>query len=44
LIIEVHNHPEEAVSDGAQSLIPSKFLNLMNELKGVASSVGRKIS
>ncbi|MHB8155254.1 MAG: 3-deoxy-7-phosphoheptulonate synthase [Candidatus Omnitrophota bacterium] len=44
LIIEVHNHPEEAVSDGAQSLIPSKFLNLMGELKAVANSVGRKIS
>jgi len=44
LIIEVHNHPEEAVSDGAQSLIPSKFFNLMGELRGVANSVGRKIS
>ena len=44
LIIEVHNHPEEAVSDGAQSLIPSKFLNLMSELKLVANSVGRRIS
>ena len=44
LIIEVHNHPEEAVSDGAQSLLPSKFLSLMAELKKVASSVGRKIS
>ncbi|MCX5698713.1 MAG: 3-deoxy-7-phosphoheptulonate synthase [Candidatus Omnitrophica bacterium] len=43
LIIEVHNHPEEAVSDGAQSLIPGKFLNLMKELKAVANSVGRKI-
>jgi 3-deoxy-7-phosphoheptulonate synthase len=40
----VHNHPEEAVSDGAQSLIPNKFFNLMVELKGVANSVGRKIS
>ena len=44
LIIEVHNHPEEAVSDGAQSLIPGKFFNLMRELKAVANSVGRKIS
>jgi 3-deoxy-7-phosphoheptulonate synthase len=44
LIIEVHNHPEEAVSDGAQSLIPSKFFNLMAQLRGVADSVGRKIS
>lgn len=44
LIIEVHNHPEEAVSDGAQSLLPGKFFNLVNELKGVANSVGRKVS
>ena len=43
LIIEVHNHPEEAVSDGAQSLIPSKFLSLMVELRKVANSVGRII-
>jgi 3-deoxy-7-phosphoheptulonate synthase len=43
LIIEVHNHPEEAVSDGAQSLIPDRFLELMNQLRGIANSVGRKI-
>jgi 3-deoxy-7-phosphoheptulonate synthase len=44
LIIEVHNHPEEAVSDGGQSLIPVKFNNLMYELKSIASSIGRTIS
>ncbi len=44
LIIEVHNHPEEAVSDGAQSLLPANFLNLMAELKNIAAAVGRKIS
>ena len=43
LIIEVHNHPEEAVSDGSQSLIPAKFLKLMIQLQGIANSVGRKI-
>jgi 3-deoxy-7-phosphoheptulonate synthase len=43
LIIEVHNHPEEAVSDGAQSLIPDKFSNLMGQLRAVANSVGRII-
>lgn len=41
LIIEVHNHPEEAVSDGAQSLIPDKFSSLMEQLRSVAGSVGR---
>ncbi|MDD5465227.1 MAG: 3-deoxy-7-phosphoheptulonate synthase [Candidatus Omnitrophica bacterium] len=44
LLIEVHNHPEEAVSDGAQSLIPERFSSLMGELKGIANSIGRKIS
>lgn len=44
LLIEVHNHPEEAVSDGAQSLIPERFLSLMGELKSIANSIGRKIS
>lgn len=44
LIIEVHNHPEDAVSDGAQSLIPERFQRLMNELRAVAKSIGKKIS
>jgi 3-deoxy-7-phosphoheptulonate synthase len=43
LIIEVHDHPEEAMSDGAQSLLPSNFANLMQELKLVAKAVGREI-
>lgn len=43
LIIEVHNRPEEAVSDGAQSLVPDNFSGLMKELKNIALAVGRKI-
>ncbi len=43
LIIEVHNHPEDAVSDGAQSLIPEKFSGLMDQLRAVANAVGRMI-
>ncbi|MDP2941504.1 MAG: 3-deoxy-7-phosphoheptulonate synthase [Candidatus Omnitrophota bacterium] len=43
LIIEVHNHPEEAVSDGAQSLLPENFTALMQELKTLAQAVGREI-
>ena len=43
LIIEVHNHPEEAVSDGAQSLIPDNFSILMSEIKAIANSLGRKL-
>lgn len=43
LIIEVHANPEEALSDGEQSLKPDKFKVLMNELKAVAKAVGREI-
>ena len=43
LIIEVHSHPEDAMSDGAQSLIPSNFVQLMEDLKIIAKSIGREI-
>ncbi len=41
LIIEVHENPEEALSDGAQSLLPENFSNLFGDLKKVAAAVGR---
>lgn len=43
LIIEVHTHPEEALSDGSQSLLPDNFTQLMNELKKLAVLEGREI-
>ncbi|MDH4185336.1 MAG: 3-deoxy-7-phosphoheptulonate synthase [Nitrospinota bacterium] len=43
LLIEVHWKPEEALSDGPQSLKPHKFAALMKELKPVALAVGRTI-
>ena len=43
LIIEVHPKPEEALSDGAQSLVPDNFDKMMKELKGVAKAVGRDV-
>jgi len=43
LIIEVHTHPEDALSDGVQSLLPENFTQLMQELKVLAKAVGRKI-
>jgi len=43
LIIEVHPNPEEAFSDGVQSLYPDKFALLMQDLGKVAEAVGRKI-
>jgi len=43
LIIEVHPNPELAVSDGAQSLRPARFAELMTELRPVAHAVGRTL-
>ncbi|OGB90527.1 3-deoxy-7-phosphoheptulonate synthase [candidate division WOR-1 bacterium RIFCSPHIGHO2_01_FULL_53_15] len=43
LIIEVHPHPDEAFSDGPQSLKPDTFAKLMSELKTVAAAVGRRL-
>jgi 3-deoxy-7-phosphoheptulonate synthase len=42
LIVEVHPHPEEAASDGAQSLKPEKFAQLVREVRAIAEVVGRK--
>ena len=41
LIIEVHPHPAEAMSDGAQSLKPERFAQLVRELRVLAPAVGR---
>ena len=43
LIIEVHPRPDEALSDGAQSLKPSRFRDLIESLRPVAEAVGRTI-
>ena len=43
LLIEVHPHPSIAMSDGAQSLKPEPFAQLMVELKAVAQAVGRDL-
>jgi 3-deoxy-7-phosphoheptulonate synthase len=43
LLIEVHPNPKEALVDGLQSLTPSSFATLMEELKPVAGAVGRTI-
>jgi len=41
LMIEVHSNPEEALSDGEQSLTPDLFTQLMKELRPIAEVVGR---
>jgi 3-deoxy-7-phosphoheptulonate synthase len=43
LIVEVHNDPEKALSDGAQSLMPQQFDTLMEELRVIAWAIGRRI-
>jgi len=43
LIIEVHQEPEKAMSDGAQSLKPKKFDELMNKISIIATAIDRKI-
>ena len=40
LLIEVHNDPEAAWCDGAQSLKPDRFAKLMGDLRGIANIVG----
>ena len=43
LLIEVHSNPECALCDGEESLLPSRFQVLMNDLKKVAQAVGREL-
>lgn len=43
LMIEIHNDPENAFSDGPQALLPDTYLNLVKELKLIANAIGRKI-
>ena len=44
LLLEVHNDPEHALSDGAQSLHFEQFDQLMKELRMIAPAVGRSIA
>jgi 3-deoxy-7-phosphoheptulonate synthase len=44
LLIEVHHDPDKALSDGAQSLYPDQFSELMDQLRMIAPAVGRKIA
>jgi 3-deoxy-7-phosphoheptulonate synthase len=44
LLIEVHHDPDKALSDGAQSLYPQQFNELMDSLRMIAPAVGRAIA
>jgi 3-deoxy-7-phosphoheptulonate synthase len=43
IMVEVHNDPERALSDGAQSLYPEQFERLMKELRTVATAIQRRL-
>lgn len=43
IMVEVHPHPERALSDGDQSLTPKGFSQLMKEMEPIARAVGRRI-
>lgn len=43
LIVEVHPRPEEALSDGAQSLKPERFAQLMRNIQPIATALGRSL-
>ncbi len=43
LLMEVHHDPEHALSDGAQSMYPKQFDELMGQLRLIATAVGRSV-
>jgi 3-deoxy-7-phosphoheptulonate synthase len=43
LMIEVHNDPDKALSDGPQALLPDQFTDLMKQIKSIAEVIGRRI-
>ena len=44
IIVEMHPHPDEALSDGAQSLFPDQLRTLVEELRAVANAIGRRVT
>jgi len=44
IMIEVHPDPERALSDGAQTLFPEQFAQLMREVRVIADVIGRRVA
>ena len=44
LLVEVHNDPDHAKSDGAQSLFPEQFDELMRQIRIIAEAIGRSVA
>jgi 3-deoxy-7-phosphoheptulonate synthase len=43
ILVEVHNHPEKALSDGPQSIYPDQFARMMDEIEQIAPIVARRL-
>jgi 3-deoxy-7-phosphoheptulonate synthase len=43
ILVEVHDHPEKALSDGPQSIYPEQFATMMDEIEQIAPVVGRSL-
>jgi 3-deoxy-7-phosphoheptulonate synthase len=44
IMVEVHHDPDHALSDGAQSLYPNQFEQLMKEVRMIAQAINRNIA
>jgi len=44
IMVEVHPDPEQALSDGAQTLYPDQFAQLMREIRVIAEVIGRRVA
>jgi 3-deoxy-7-phosphoheptulonate synthase len=43
ILVEVHPDPDKALSDGAQSLKPEQYAEMMTQLRGIAAAIGRSL-
>lgn len=43
IMVEVHHKPEEALSDGPQAILPDDFAQLLRQVEGIASVLGRTL-
>jgi 3-deoxy-7-phosphoheptulonate synthase len=43
ILVEVHHQPDKALSDGAQSIYPNQFAQMMDEIEQIASVVHRNL-
>src|SRR6202035_4948576 len=44
LLVEVHNEPEKALSDGIQSILPSEYAELLNEVRAISTLLHRHLN